>query len=250
MVWAADAYDDDSQEQRPIEDTRGPDTEEDEGLTAGELRPPESMNDHQHPSSEIEQDLEEADQKDSGRGLEFVWLEGDFGYGIFGLTTFASRDLLSSAARATAHGPLLGAAAGVRLLYFTLGGRFRYGFLSEYELVTAGAELGMRVPLGSIEPFAALGVGYAATNRINPLGAAPEHFAVKGLDLRVTTGLDYYLSDTFSVGGKLSGDVLFLGRRAQSPSPECSSTSACPYLEKGKSVGGGFSLVLSLGLHI
>src|SRR5687767_5593735 len=67
-------------------------------LSAGGLAPPppiESQGDPQAPPpNQTQADLERSDREDSGRGLEFVWLNAEVGVAHYGLQTIQGSDLL------------------------------------------------------------------------------------------------------------------------------------------------------------
>src|SRR5205823_5769164 len=78
------------------------------------------------PSTDTQRRLEEADARDSGRGLEFVYfnLEGGFSYAGLG-TLHETGALVPTSSKTSGAGALWGVAAGALLLFFTLGPRFR-----------------------------------------------------------------------------------------------------------------------------
>jgi hypothetical protein len=75
-----------------------------------------------------------------------------------------------------------------------------------------------------------------------------------GLDLRASAGLDVYLTDTFSVGANLAGDVLFLSRSAADPNklaipPAQQSPASAVYSSDGSGIGMGGTLTAVIGFH-
>src|SRR5262249_54979615 len=71
--------------------------------------------------------LEQAQEKDSGRGLDFFFLEGEGGGEFAGLDAITkSGTLLPATSNASAIGAMFGASSGLRLLYFTVGPHFRF----------------------------------------------------------------------------------------------------------------------------
>ena len=224
---ADDAYDDEAQQKRPDDAGFGDDAKpsQEEGLETGGLAAPDALGESGDSRKEIEKELEESDRKDSGRGLEFVWLSGDLGFQTIGLTTFGDAGLVPGAGDAGGSGFTYGGGLGVRVLYFTLGARFRNADFSAFHHWSLLAEAALRVPLGKLEPYMLLGCGYAGFSRLS--GAD----GTGGVDLRLGGGLDYYLSDSFSVGAQVGGDVLFLSNSL------------------GTGTGAGFSSAALLGLH-
>jgi hypothetical protein len=225
-------------------------------LESGGLRPPEAVDgtapapvDPAAPTPE--KDLEKADQEDSGRGLEWIWLNAEIGGEHLGLQTLKANDLLDPKLVKTSQtGLLYGAGVGVRILVFTAGVRFRLGSFSEWQLWTLNLEGGLRIPIGSLEPYFTVGGGYASLGSFSTSAPASSKADVKGFNARVGAGLDYYLSNTFSVGGNLSGDLLFLSRsKVAGASASTSGDEAAVYAKDGSSIGAGATLTAVVGLH-
>jgi hypothetical protein len=218
------------------------------GLQAGGLAPPPAVGSEPFSGSksETEQDLDRAEREDSGRGLEFLWLQAEGGGSYLGLGTASSDNLLApGAVQETGFGYVFGGAVGVRLLFATLGTRFRYGRFEDHDLWTLGGELGLRIPLGVLEPHASIGAGYAALLFADSADV-PESVRVSGLDVRLLGGLDVFISKVVSVGGTVSGDVLFLSRGTVSAP---GSPHAVVYSSEGSSVGLGLTVSAQVGLH-
>ena len=164
-----------------------------------------------------------------------------------GLQTFKANSLVDSKLVKTSQtGLVYGAGVGVRLLVFTAGVRFRLGTFSEWQLWTLNAEGGLRIPLGSLEPYFTVGAGYASLGSFSTSAPASSKADVKGFNARLGAGLDYYLSNTFSVGANFTGDVLFLSRSAQA---SASGDEAAVYGKDGSSIGAGATLTAVAGLH-
>jgi hypothetical protein len=199
--------------------------------------------------------LAEADREDSGRGLEFVWLNGEIGVQHLGLETFSGKDLVGPDVSRRKHTSLIaGAGLGARIVFLTVGARFRYGYTKQFKHFTVGAEGAVHFPFGALEPYAGLGVGYArvleithtapgvgtdidiVTTKMNP---------ISGVDARLFGGVDYYLTNMFSVGANVSGDVLFLFRSGT----EGADPAVDVYARDGKSIGAGVTATAVGGLH-
>lgn len=223
-------------------------------LEAGGLRPPEAVD--STPSADPaastpESELARADQEDAGRGLEWVWMNLEVGGQHLGLQTLKSNDLVDpSIVKTTQTGLVYGVGAGVRLLVFTLGARFRLSPMSEFRLWTLDAEGGLRIPIGKLEPYFTVGAGYAAIGSFSADAPASSKADVSGVSARLGGGVDYYLSNTFSVGASFTGDFLFLSRKAVSgASTSTSGDEATIYSKDGSSIGMGTSLTAVVGLH-
>jgi hypothetical protein len=223
-------------------------------LQAGGLKPPEAVEADANPSkaTQTEAALDRADKEDSGRGLEFAWLNGELGPQYVGLQALSADNLVDgTVVDSKGLGMGYGVGLGARLLAFTLGARFRFGNFPDWQLWTLGAEAGMHIPLGRIEPYVSLGAGYASLAGFKPAEVTPLQPSAHGLDLRGAVGLDFYLSNTFSIGANLSGDLLFLSRSASAAVPlPAGNQAAAVYARDGSGIGAGGMLSLVLGLHI
>jgi hypothetical protein len=228
------------------------------GLESGGLRPPDAVDGQTPPPAEAgsestEKELQKADQEDSGRGLEWVWLNAEIGGQHLGLQTFKANQLVDSQlVKTTQTGLLYGAGVGVRLLAFTVGARFRLGSFSDWQLWTLDAEGGLRIPLGRLEPYVSVAAGYASLGAFSGSAPLSSKATAKGVNARLGAGLDYYLSNTFSIGGNLSGDILFLSRSKVASAmtdPTASPTEAAVYAKDGSSIGAGATLTAVVGLH-
>ncbi len=213
-------------------------------LSSGGLAPPpavESQKAGEQPQpaqGDTEKDLARAEEEDAGRGLQWVWLDGGVGVGHFGLGTFSGGDLVESAAKTTQTGLVADAGLGVRIIYFTVGARFRYAPLPDYRLWTLGAEGGLHLPFGALEPYFTLGAHYAS---VAPTEGTLD---VKGFDARLGAGLDYYFTNMFSLGANLTGDLLVLMRPKVDGAP-----GGSVYAADGSSIGGSVALTAMMGLH-
>jgi hypothetical protein len=231
-------------------------------LEAGGLKPPAPVPGEADPApSQPEAALDRADKEDSGRGLEFVWLNADVGAEYLGLQTFRNKGLVDSTFVGSKDvGGVYGAGLGVRLLVFTFGARFRLGDFSDWQLWTLNAEAGLRIPLGRLEPYVTLSGGYASLGDFSGSGLAQRLSSAgaraKGFDARAGFGVDVYVTNTFSVGGNLTGDVLFLSRSGSAgigaPLPSGSTQEQQAqglYASNGSGIGAGATLSAVIGLH-
>jgi hypothetical protein len=224
-------------------------------LEAGGLRPPDAVDPtqpdpNQTPEQTPEKALAEADKEDAGRGLEWVWLNAEVGGEHLGLHTIKADDLVDGEmAKTTQTGLVFGAGAGLRLLFFTVGARFRWllpGGDGGWRLWTLGAEGGLRIPMGRLEPYVMLGAGYASLGSFSNNLLDDRKVSAKGFNARLGAGLDYYLSNTFSVGANLSGDLLVLSRSAVDGTQD---SEAMVYAKDGSGIGAGVTLTAVVGLH-
>jgi hypothetical protein len=161
----------------------------------------------------------------------------------------------------TASGGMLSGGLGARLLFFTLGARGRIAFFSPYNRLSLGPELGVRFPIGNIEPHADVGFGWTSLGSFTGAVAGDaDAIAMRGVYARVGGGVDYYLSPVFSVGVGVSLELLHLSRPGISPD-QIAALKALPSLTPSErdradvlgvaatSDGGAFSATGQLGLH-
>jgi hypothetical protein len=203
--------------------------------------------------SETVERLERAEREDAGRGLEFLWVDVEGGYEYVSLQAFRSSALLDGdAVKDSGSGLALGVGAGVRLIFLTLGGRFRIARLSAWNLYTLDAELGLHMPLGSLEPSFIFAVGYAALG--TPSAEGVPGFDVEGVDVsganaRLGANLDYYVNPLLSFGARASFEALLLWRNAAEQTPAVPSETAARYARDGDGIGFGMTLSGTVGLH-
>ena len=222
-------------------------------LEAGGLAPPEAVQstEQEAPPSETEQELDRADREDSGRGLEFFWLNAEVGIAHLGLSTLSDDALVGGPIDSTYTGVLYGGGIGLRLLVFTAGARFRLNNFEKGQIWSLNGEGGMHIPLGALEPYFTLGAGYTSVGAFEG-GACGDcdlsAVDVKGFNLRAAAGLDLYLSNTFSVGGNLSGDFTFLSRSAV-PAADLGTLDPTLYGKEGSGIGAGVAFSAVVGLH-
>jgi hypothetical protein len=213
-------------------------------VQAGGLAPPPSA--PRDPESwKTEQSLDTAEKKDAGRGLEWFWINAEAGFQHLGLQTFKDGGLVDgSKVPTTGTGPIFGGGLGLRLMFITIGPRFRYASLSRYALWTLDAEVAMRFPLGRLEPYVDLAGGYVRVDGFDGDvgGTTPADLRAGGVHVRGGGGLDYYLTPTFSVGANLSLDLYALSRSAVSGGQGV-------YATDGSSIGTGLGLTAVAGLH-
>jgi hypothetical protein len=230
-------------------------------MSAGGLAPPStptSSDDQSQPMPQTEQELAKADREDSGRGLEFFYMNAEIGGEHLGLQTFKANDLVDAGTvKTTQTGLMYGGGLGVRLVFLTLGGRFRLGHFDQWDLWTVNAEVGIHIPLGSVEPYFTLGGGYASMGSFdsNKIGGdlQSEDVDVKGWNVRGGFGIDIYLSNTFSLGANLTGEMLVLTRPGVSAqklqATGANAKASDIYAADGSSIGSAVSLTAVAGLH-
>jgi hypothetical protein len=227
-----------------------------DNFQAGGMRPPTAMpGDPYQPQpthqTDTERRLAESEKADAGRGLEWVYFNVQGGYQYLGLETLKSDGLTyGDTVNPTAGGPMIGAAAGIRLVLYTLGVHARLGLFEHFNLATLNGEAGVRIPLGSLEPYFHFGGGYAFLSALdtNDWGGKP---TPRGWNARLGAGIDYYVTSTFSVGANITGDALFLSRSGVEVADGTPLDAASRKVAEADGSGVGASITTSalLGLH-
>jgi hypothetical protein len=217
------------------------------GMQAGGLAPPSPQSGPAAPqraeSGTTQRQLDEANAEDSGRGLDLVFFAVEGGFEHVALQNLhASTDLVAAGVRTNDTGSMLGATAGFKMLFFSLGPRFRFGHFHDWDLWTLDLELGWHVPLGNLEPYARLGGGYSRLTRsADGAPSARSDVTVKGYNVRLGLGVDYYVTNVFSVGALLTADLIGLSRAA--------IAQAGFYGADSSALGLGFAGSAVAGLH-
>jgi hypothetical protein len=223
-------------------------------LTTGGLTPPPTS---ARPAGETAtlSRLERAEREDAGRGLELVWLNVESGYEYIALQALRADSLVDGQV-VDDHGSAfaLGVGAGVRLIFFTLGARFRLAQEDAWDLWTLGGEVGLHFPLGAIEPYFSLSAGYASLAALEPKNAPAGldlgSVAASGFDVRLGAGLDWYVNPLLSIGAQGSAELLALSRVGDSQAAENSAAEAAQvYAQDGSGIGVALALTGVVGLH-
>ena len=177
---------------------------------------------------------------------ELFYVNADLGPQYVGLQQLhLTKDLVPSTVHATDVGPAVGVGAGVRLVFITIGPRFRYGSFRDWDLWSLDAEVGLRVPLGALEPWLLVGAGYSKLGRLQERSVR-----VQGYDIRLGMGVDYYFDRMFSLGGGITGDVLGMTRPGVDLNEQTGSVDADVYKLDGSSVGIALVGSVTAGFHL
>jgi hypothetical protein len=215
-------------------------------LETGGLTPPPTSPESPGETRTLYQ-LERAEREDAGRGLEFVWLNVEAGYEYISLQTFEANSLVDAAVVADSGSAFaFGVGAGVRLIFLTLGARFRLAQFSAWDLWTLNGEVGLHVPLGALEPSFTFSAGYASLGAFSVQNAAPgfdeDSVDVSGFDARVGAALDWYVNPLLSLGAQGSFELLVLSRGAAAQPAAVPVEAADVYERDGDGVGFGLTL--------
>ncbi|MFO0592970.1 MAG: hypothetical protein U0441_35845 [Polyangiaceae bacterium] len=191
-------------------------------LQAGGLTPPPSTTTttpNNGAPNPTQGNLDKAQKEDSKRGLEWFWFNAEGGFSYVDMRTFSGtgKDFTAGFVPTQTMGATAGAAAGVKLLFFTIGARGRVGIFDPYQLVTVGGEIGMHFPLGRVEPHFELGGGYALAANIGGLSkGTSDAISIAGGYGRLSAGVDVFPLPFLSVGVLGSAEFLGLSRPALS----------------------------------
>ncbi len=153
--------------------------------------------------------LQESTDRDTGVGLHFVYLQPEIGIGTASLgTVLPDKDYRSGT------GAVLGVGAGFEFIAFQLGARLRYMPTPNFNLMTVGGEFAYQPGSGRFWPRIGLGVGWASANGFKETMCSTWCGAVdvKGVDVSLRAGAQYYVSPHWEIGGDFSLDALFLKR--------------------------------------
>jgi hypothetical protein len=204
-----------------------------------------------------------------GPKSQHVWIDAQAGVESIELQTFnADFETVSVGLLPTSGvGPTANLGAGFRLVFLTLGVRGHVASFQDdtpthsvgsWQIWTLDGELGLRVPLGRLEPHGAIAVGYAS---FGGLGTAVRGLSagldVHGIDGRIDGGLDYWVTHNISVGADVTTGLLAVARPGVSArdlaTPKEIGTindAKARVLEaNGSSVGWLFAVTGDLGFH-
>jgi hypothetical protein len=209
--------------------------------------------------------LDRAEQEDSGRHFELFWMRGELGGSYLNLSQLSDDAL--QVEKASAGGPMFGFGAGVRFVVLVMGARVRYNALSAFNMWQMNVEAGVKLPVAPHYDLSFTGHGgYSFVGRLgdatlatsSDVPSATDQVKIRGFNLGIDAALDYYVSPTFSVGVGLFGDVLFLNRPAvglpagaeQLSAEQRAALENDPlYQRSGSSAGLQLGGALRLGLH-
>lgn len=213
-----------------------------------------------YPQNNTERELQRAEQADTGRGLEWVWLDAEIGFETAWLQAFKADGLLDgSTIDDSALGVMYGGAFGFRAIALTLGAHFRYGNFDTWDLWQLDLEGGFHIPMGKLEPYLLVGAGYARVGAYDTqtisANVTSDDLDIDGYNIRLGGGLDYYVTPRFSVGAQLTGEFLALFRSqvngvnvVANPVTPAQQADAV-YAQSGSGLGFALSASAVLGLH-
>jgi len=197
------------------------------------------------------------ESQDSGLGLEWVYLNADAGAAYTNMQSLSESHLALQ--QTSSAGGAFGVAAGVRLLFFTLGVRGRDLQLSNFNLWELDGEAAFHIRIWRIDPYFGVRGGYAFVGSLGSgavPGSAASDVSVHGLNVGPMFGIDVYLSSLVSLGVDANAEFLFLKRPPVSlPEGGAAAVAMLPpdqqqlYNYSGSSIGFGAVLTAHLGIH-
>lgn len=196
-------------------------------------------------SLHTERELELSERQDSGRGLQFFWLDVEGGGRWYDFALLSDSDLVDGTElESSGLLPTLGLGVGGRFLYFTGGGRFRLSLTGDLPFWTAGLEFGLRIPKGQWEPYAFVGGGYLRSLEYkDKCGGCYEGLVISGGYASLGAGVDYFVTPVFAVGPRLDLELPFVSR------DKLARATDGVYTRDGSGVGFSANLGLHLSLH-
>lgn len=221
----------------------------------------------QSPSAAADDDRERDEEEDEEFGEEVVWLDARAGYTAMDMVVFEAHEGLLTAGLVPSSigGPTVAAGVGVRLWFVTIGPRITLtvfdtpeGRQGDFNLWSADGEIGLRIPLGRVEPHLTVAGGYSAvggiSDAVEPIG---DSYSITGANVRAGAGLDVYITENISVGADGSAEALILSRPGV-PLAELAtarqvgsiSQAEAEILEAdGAATGYAFTVVGGFGVH-
>lgn len=213
-------------------------------------------------SGTTEQRLRDSEKADSGRGLELVWLRAEGAFSYVNTAAFAGGDRIGLT-KSESVGPMVGVGAGLRLFVLTLGVRGRLHTLSAFNLWQANLVAAVHIPISSLDLWVDLHGGYSAANAFSsdsvlmPQGLSNPYadVSLKGGNVGLGVGFDYYLNRFVSVGLGVTGETLLLSRGKLSLPDNLSSgdrsalENLALYQDSAGLAGIGIAGGLRVGLH-
>ena len=138
-----------------------------------------------------------------------------------------------------------------------VGPRLRIGFFPDYRVFSVGGEVGLRIPIGFVEPTLSIGAGYTAVGTFTDL-SFDDDISIEGFDVRIAGGLDFFVHDNVSLGAGASWEVIGLTRpgvdvsqlsQEEKDAQNIDQASEDALAAEGSAFGSIVSITARLGLH-
>ena len=161
--------------------------------------------------------LGRAEERDTGLGLAWVWINAEAGYSFADLGSFSSDSL--GITTTSSSGAEFGLGAGVRLFTLTAGLRMRDMPLSVGNVVELDGEVGFH-STGNFQAYFGARGGYLFSGSLsaNAVGGAlsnggtPADVTFHGGNLGLMLGFDYYFNHYISLGIDANPEFMFIER--------------------------------------
>ncbi len=237
------------------------------GVSAGGVAPPPPLQPQEKPGDPkgqpssappLSTTLDDEKGSDAERGLSWFWMETQGGYEHVGLQTFHvdGDHLAAGLVETTSNGGVLSVGLGAQIIFLTIGARGRMGFFEDWQIGRVGGEIGLKIPVGFVEPRFDLGAGYAAIASFSD--GVPDEIGIHGFYARAGAGVDFYPVEVLAIGLVASFDFLGLTRPGLTPTelatlrasdPSLTDTEAATLTADGSAFGATFAVQGSVGLH-
>jgi hypothetical protein len=178
-------------------------------------------------------------QESSGRHVGLLWFGPELGLSVVDLKMISYDQLLPAEVDVKETGLGFGAAAGVRLQILSVGLHLAVGQFTSFDVWALNLDGQLRIPLGFIEPYLRVGLGYAFLGSFQ--GTDMKGVDVNGWDAQVGFGIDLYPADFFSLGAGADLTILNLSRTA--------SPTSVDLTQDGAAVGLAVWLQVKAALH-
>ncbi|HSO33905.1 MAG TPA: hypothetical protein VLT33_15335, partial [Labilithrix sp.] len=214
------------------------------------------------PEAATTRKLNEAESSDSGRNFEIFWLDAYIGGSYIDMRQFSSDTLAIE--KAHSGGPMLALGAGIRYVLLVAGVRAKYNVLSAFNMWQLNGELGLKIPIDSVDLLLGAHGGYSFVGSIGEgtvsagSSSTPTNndaVKIRGFNVGLDIGVDYYLTKNFSLGAGVFGDFLFLKRPPVAKpdgltAEQSAALDAEPlYQKSGTSAGMQLGAALRVGGH-
>lgn len=222
---------------------------------------PNGTNPEQQQQQATTQRLDEAEREDSKRKFELFWVDAHLGGSYINMSQLSDSDLRIE--KASSAGPALSLGAGVRFVVLVLGARARYNALSAFNMWQLNGEVGLKLPISSIDLLFGAHGGYSFAGSLGQAGVATnantpdasDQVKIRGFNAGLDFAVDYYVSPTLSVGVGGIADFLFLNRppvdkpAGLTPDQQAAIDADPLYQKSGTSAGFQAGLFFRLGVH-
>ncbi len=184
-----------------------------------------------------------------GRDADLVWLEVVGGYSFVNMRAISYKNLYPDVVALSGSGFAAGAAAGVRLSFLSIGGRATLASYPGFEVGTAGAEITLRLPTPTVEPWVRAGFGYGWLGTANYNTPGASETSVYGYVVQGAVGIDVYLGKVVAIGAGFDVDILNMARQPLTVGADFVSPTGVDLTKDGNAVGLQLRGHVAISLH-